>query len=77
VILIYATESLAAFRTGNYLSSTLMLGVAAEKTLLLLIEALRKALLDPSKRQQWTAKLGCVFSKYSKITFSGVSFFVR
>lgn len=49
VVLTYLTEALSTFRIGCLLSSTIALGCASEKLLLLLIEAYASAL--PAERQ--------------------------
>ncbi len=49
VLLTYLTESLRTFRINCLLSSTVMLGCASEKALLLLIEAYTAALSQPSQ----------------------------
>lgn len=50
IILIYVEQALATFRTGNYLPSAVMLGVASEKAMLLLVESFRIAINDATKR---------------------------
>lgn len=53
-ILLYLKESLCAFRSGVYLSSAVMTGVAAERTLLILRTAVEKALSSPARKQKFT-----------------------
>ncbi len=48
VIITYLTESLKTFRIGCYLASTVTLGCASEKALLLLVEACANSLPSPS-----------------------------
>lgn len=55
IILTYLTESLHTFRIGCLLSSTVSLGCAAEKALLLLIDAYTGWLKSPDKFKQATA----------------------
>lgn len=43
LVAMYLDEALRTFRTGNYLASAVMVGVASEKTILLLIEKTRDA----------------------------------
>jgi hypothetical protein len=50
VILLYVREALSTFRTANYLPSAVMLGVAAEKVMLLLVDAVRNAFADAAKQ---------------------------
>jgi hypothetical protein len=51
IILLYITEALISFRCGGYLSSAVMVGVAAERALLLLRAAIESS-LDTKKRQE-------------------------
>lgn len=46
----YLEESLQTFLRGNFLSSMVMLGVASEKTFLLLLDALTNAITDPDEK---------------------------
>jgi len=52
-ILTYVTESLQTFLRGNLLASTVMLGGASEKAVLLLIESFTKAMSDPDEKRQF------------------------
>jgi hypothetical protein len=61
-ILTYATESLQTFLRGNLLASTVMLGVASEKAVLILIDEYVKAIQDPSRRGSVQAKFDARFS---------------
>lgn len=49
----YLTESLQTFLTGNLLASTVMLGGASEKAVLLLIEAYTNAISNSNKRERF------------------------
>lgn len=54
-VLLYLTESLNSFRGGSYLSSAVMLGVAAETVLLQLRDAVLAALDSKTKKDKFTA----------------------
>jgi hypothetical protein len=53
VILTYVTESLHTFRIGSLLSSTITLGCASEKALLLLIDAYGNALPTGGRQEKF------------------------
>jgi hypothetical protein len=53
VALMYLTESLQCFRSGNYLASGFMLGVAAERGVLVLSEAVAQAIADPGRKAKF------------------------
>jgi len=57
-VVLYLTESLCAFRSGAYLSSAVMTGVAAEKVLLLLQTAVENALPTAPRKQKFSAETG-------------------
>lgn len=50
-VVAYLAESLATFRGGNRVASTVMLGIAAERVFLLLCESLTAALADPNEHK--------------------------
>lgn len=52
-IIMYIAESLQTFLTGNLLASTVMLGGASEKAVLLLMEAYVNAISDPSEKKRF------------------------
>jgi hypothetical protein len=52
-LLRYLDESLQCFQRGTLLASAVMLGCAAEKASLLLIEAFGNAIQDPAKKQKY------------------------
>lgn len=55
-IVLYMQESLIAFRSGAYLGSAVMTGVAAERTLFLLRDAVEAAISNPGLRQKFAEK---------------------
>jgi hypothetical protein len=55
-ILLYLHESLTAFRSGAYVASAVMTGVAAEKTLLVLRDAMETALPTHDAKDKFAAK---------------------
>jgi len=55
-ILLYLQESLAAFRSGAYLASAVMTGVATEKTLLVLRTAMEAAFQTQDAKDRFAAK---------------------
>ena len=57
-VLVYLSESLNAFRHGDRVAATVMLGVAAERVFLLLCESLAAALANPSEQQAFGKVLG-------------------
>ena len=52
-IVMYVTESLQTFLTGNLLASTVMLGGASEKAVLLLIESYANAISDENEKRRF------------------------
>ncbi len=56
-IIMYVTESLQTFLRGNLLASTVMLGGASEKAVLLLIEAFVDAISNPIERQKFEREI--------------------
>jgi hypothetical protein len=56
-ILMYVTESLQTFLKGNLLASTVMLGGASEKAVLLLIESFTDAISDSNEKQQFEREI--------------------
>ena len=54
---LYLKDSLAAFRAGAYLASAVMVGVGSEKALLLLCEAVSRALPDDTVRKAFAARI--------------------
>ena len=52
-VLAYLAESLAGLRRGIYISSTVMLGVAAERVFLLLCDSLADALAEENERDEF------------------------
>ena len=69
VILTYLLESLQTYRINAVLSSTIALGCASEKALLLLIDAYKNAIIDMEKRETFRKK---VDGKYAKIQFDEI-----
>lgn len=61
-ILTYATESLQTFLRGNLLASTVMLGVASEKAILLLIDEYVNAIQDPARKSSIQGSFDARFS---------------
>jgi hypothetical protein len=64
----YVTESLNCFRRQLLFASAVMLGAAAEKAILLLLEAVAKSLIDPQKKAEAElllegGKLPAIFDK--------------
>jgi hypothetical protein len=55
-ILLYLQESLTAFRSGAYVASAVMTGVATERTLLVLRDAMEAALPTQDAKQKFAAK---------------------
>lgn len=55
-ILLYLQESLTAFRSGAYVASAVMTGVAAERTLLVLRDAMEAALPTQDAKSKFAAK---------------------
>jgi len=53
----YLSESLNCFVRGSYVASVVMLGVASERSFLLLCESLLNALSDPSEKSAFATKL--------------------
>jgi len=53
VTLLYVGEGLQTFRAGNHLATAVMIGVAAEKTLLRLVDAVHFALDTPLRQQRF------------------------
>lgn len=56
-IMMYVTESLQTFLTGNLLASTVMLGGASEKAVLLLIESYSNAISDVNKKRKFEQRI--------------------
>lgn len=56
IILIYLEESLLTYNINALLSSTVALGCASEKALLLLIEAYSNAIQDPGRKENFVNK---------------------
>ena len=56
-IMMYVTESLQTFLTGNLLASTVMLGGASEKAVLLLMEAYVNAMSDPTEKKRFVQSI--------------------
>jgi hypothetical protein len=56
-VLAYLTESLDAFRRGNSIASTVMLGIAAERVFLILCETLNVSLTTAGEKQKFTRLL--------------------
>ena len=52
MIVMYVTESLQSFLRGLMFSSAVMLGVASERAMILLLETLTDAVIDPTKKKQ-------------------------
>lgn len=52
-IIVYVTEGLQTFLSGNLLASTVMLGGASEKAVLLLIEAYVNAISDQNEKRRF------------------------
>jgi len=53
ITLLYLGEALQTFRTGRHLATAVMIGVAAEKMLLRLVDAVADALDTPIKKQKF------------------------
>lgn len=56
VVLLYLTEGLQCFLRFNYIASAVMVGVAAEKVILNLIDSFASAMSDPSKANTFRHK---------------------
>lgn len=56
-VMAYLAESLETFRKGNRVTSTVMLGIAAERVFLLLCDSLVAALSSPSEKSAFTKLL--------------------
>jgi hypothetical protein len=52
-VITYLQESLATFRHGNLVASTVMLGIAAERVFLLLCDSMAQALANTTERQRF------------------------
>lgn len=57
IIIMYISEALQTFRRGCYLASIVMLGCAAEKTFLLLLEAMKNAISNQDSRSRFESKI--------------------
>ena len=57
-VMAYLSESLATFRMGNFVASTVMLGIAAERVFLMLCESLESSLTDRDLAQFSKVNLG-------------------
>lgn len=57
VVLLYLTEGLQCFMKSNYIASVVMVGVATEKAILNLIDALASAMSDGSKATTFRRKI--------------------
>lgn len=55
VVLLYLTEALQCFRAGTYLGSAVMVGVASEKILIVLRDAIQSALDTQQKKTKFSA----------------------
>jgi hypothetical protein len=67
-VVMYIQEGLGTFLTGNLLASTVMLGGASEKAVLLLMEAYVNAISDPNEKkrfEQSIERLG-ILGKFQK-----------
>lgn len=53
ITLLYLGEALQTFRTGNHLATAVMIGVAAEQTLLLLTERVHASLNTPDRQKKF------------------------
>jgi hypothetical protein len=53
ITLLYTGEALDTFRAGNHLASAVMIGVAAEKMLLQLVDSIRTALDTPQRETKF------------------------
>lgn len=53
-VMAYLAESLATFRMGNLVASTVMLGIAAERVFLLLCESLESSLTDSGEAARFS-----------------------
>jgi hypothetical protein len=62
-ILVYVTEALQGFLRGLMLSSTVMLGAAAEKAFLLLIEAYTNSITDLPRKERFVRKTSGVIKR--------------
>lgn len=67
VIVMYLTESLLGFRRGCYLSSTVMLGCASEKCLLVLIDEMAGAMTAPARKASFEKR---THEKFIKTQFT-------
>lgn len=63
VVLIYLTEGLQCFLRSNYIASVVMVGVAAEKVILNLIDAFASAMTDDSSASAFRRKTKNVMIK--------------
>jgi hypothetical protein len=57
VVVMYLAEALGTFRTGNYLATAVMVGVASEQVLNLLADAVRDALSTPEKQEKFKREM--------------------
>jgi hypothetical protein len=80
-VLAYLAESLNSMRRGTPVASTVMLGIAAERVLILVSESLETALSDPNektvlgkilRRYQMKPKLDWVHKKIQEIQDKGI-----
>jgi len=69
IILVYATEAVQTFLKGNLLASTVMLGVASEKGILLLIDAYVSAIQDVIRKSATQSSFDTRFTITKKFQF--------
>ncbi|MEH1947953.1 MAG: hypothetical protein V7K77_13510 [Nostoc sp.] len=72
VILVYLEESLKAFRIHCLLSSVITLGCASEKAFLLLIEACKQAISDPTEKTDFEKKTDTIVIKRKHDEFQNI-----
>lgn len=58
LVLVYAREALAAYSSGCYLATAVMVGVASERALLLLMGSFNDEMLEGEERERFGAILG-------------------
>lgn len=55
-VIVYLTESLQCFRAGAYLGSAVMLGVACERIVLILRDAVEAAISTPQRKEKFSVR---------------------
>jgi len=70
IIIIYLEESLSTYNINALLSSTIALGCASEKALLLLIDSYTNAIEDPNRKERFIIKTNGKMIKHKFEVFS-------